>query len=234
MANAIVGTLILTGLGALFAIPVGIISGIYMADMPGTPLRVGRPVRRRHAERRALDRDRRVRLRPRGAAVQAVLARLPAGVALGIMMIPIITRTTEELLLLVPETLREGALALGATRARAVFTVVLPAALPGIMTGIVLALARIAGETAPLLFTVVQQPLLQHEPRPADLVADRAGVHVRDLARTRTGTGRRGPARSCSSRSCSSARCSPGSPRGGSRGCTSGGDVTFVVSGVSG
>jgi phosphate transport system permease protein len=69
------------------------------------------------------------------------------------MMIPIITRTTEELLLLVPGPLREGALALGATRARAVFTVIVPATLPGIITGIVLALARIAGETAPLLFT---------------------------------------------------------------------------------
>ena len=78
---------------------------------------------------------------------------LAGGFALGIMMIPIVARTTEELLLLVPGTTREGALALGATRARAVFTVVLPAALPGILTGVVLALARIAGETAPLLFT---------------------------------------------------------------------------------
>ena len=78
---------------------------------------------------------------------------LAGGLALGIMMIPLIMRTTEELLLLVPSSLKEGALALGATRARAVFTVVLPAALPGIMTGILLALARIAGETAPLLFT---------------------------------------------------------------------------------
>ncbi len=78
---------------------------------------------------------------------------LAGGVALGIMMIPIITRTTEELLRLVPNALREGALALGATPARAVFSVVIPAALPGIVTGIVLALARIAGETAPLLFT---------------------------------------------------------------------------------
>ena len=69
------------------------------------------------------------------------------------MMIPIMARTTEELLRLVPMSLREGALALGATRARAVFSVVLPAALPGIVTGILLALARIAGETAPLLFT---------------------------------------------------------------------------------
>jgi phosphate transport system permease protein len=75
------------------------------------------------------------------------------GFALGVMMIPIIARTTEELLLLVPSSMREGALALGATRARAVFSVVLPAAAPGIVTGIVLALARIAGETAPLLFT---------------------------------------------------------------------------------
>ena len=78
---------------------------------------------------------------------------LAGGLALGIMMIPIIARTTEELLLLVPGAMREGALALGATRARAVFTVIVPSALPGIITGIVLALARVAGETAPLLFT---------------------------------------------------------------------------------
>jgi phosphate transport system permease protein len=70
-------------------------------------------------------------------------------------MIPIIARTTEELLLLVPGTMREGALALGATRSRAVFSVVVPSALPGIVTGIMLALARIAGETAPLLFTAL-------------------------------------------------------------------------------
>ena len=80
---------------------------------------------------------------------------LAGGLALGIMMVPLIMRTTEELLRLVPTSLKEGALALGATRARAVFTVVLPAALPGIMTGILLALARIAGETAPLLFTAL-------------------------------------------------------------------------------
>jgi phosphate transport system permease protein len=78
---------------------------------------------------------------------------IAGGIALGIMMIPIIARTTEELMLLVPNSMREGALALGATRAHAVFTVILPAALPGIVTGVVLALARIAGETAPLLFT---------------------------------------------------------------------------------
>ena len=107
---------------------------------------------------------------------------LAGGLALGVMMIPIIARTTEELLLLVPGSMREGALALGASRAQATFSVVLPAALPGILTGVVLALARIAGETAPLLFTVVQQPLLQHHAHPADGVADGDGLHLRDLA----------------------------------------------------
>jgi phosphate transport system permease protein len=81
------------------------------------------------------------------------------------MMIPLIMRTTEELLRLVPPSLKEGALALGATRARAVFTVVLPAALPGIITGILLALARIAGETAPLLFTAFNNQYFSTELR---------------------------------------------------------------------
>ena len=90
-----------------------------------------------------------------GLAVAPVhrFSALAGGLALGFMMIPIITRTTEELLNLVPSTLREGSLALGATRARAAFGVMVPAALPGIMTGVLVALARIAGETAPLLFT---------------------------------------------------------------------------------
>ena len=81
------------------------------------------------------------------------------------MMLPLVMRTTEELLLLVPHSLREGALALGATRARAVFTVVLPAALPGIVTGILLALARVAGETAPLLFTALNNAYFTTDPR---------------------------------------------------------------------
>jgi phosphate transport system permease protein len=89
---------------------------------------------------------------------------LAGSVALGIMMLPLVMRTTEELLLLVPQTLREGALALGATRARAVFTVVVPAALPGIFTGILLALARVAGETAPLLFTAFNNRFFTTDP----------------------------------------------------------------------
>lgn len=152
MANAIVGTLILTTLGSLMAIPIGVLSGVYMSEYAGT--------RFASAIRFAADTLNGVPSIVIGVFAYRVavlpfkqFSGLAGGLALGIMMIPIIARTTEELLLLVPGTMREGALALGATRARAVFTVVLPAAAPGIVTGIVLALARIAGETAPLLFT---------------------------------------------------------------------------------
>jgi phosphate transport system permease protein len=152
MANAIVGTLILTGLGSMMAIPIGIISGIYMSEYAGTRMAA--------TVRFAADTLNGVPSIVIGVFAYGVavlpfkqFSAIAGGFALGIMMIPIIARTTEELLLLVPNSMREGALALGATRARAVFTVVLPAALPGIITGVVLALARIAGETAPLLFT---------------------------------------------------------------------------------
>jgi phosphate transport system permease protein len=152
MANAIVGTLILTGLASLVAIPVGVVSGIYLSEYPGT--------RFSSIVRFASDTLNGVPSIVIGVFAYGIavlpfqqFSALAGGLALGIMMIPIIARTTEDLLLLVPGAMREGALALGATRARAVFTVIVPAALPGIVTGIVLALARIAGETAPLLFT---------------------------------------------------------------------------------
>jgi len=152
MANSIVGTLMMSGLGAVFAMPIGVISGVYMSEYAGTRLASG--------VRFAADTLNGVPSIVIGVFVYGIavlpfkqFSALAGGLALGIMMIPIVARTTEELLLLVPSTMREGALALGATRARAVFSVVVPAALPGIVTGAVLALARIAGETAPLLFT---------------------------------------------------------------------------------
>jgi len=152
MANAIVGSLIVSALGAMFAIPIGIISGIYAAEYAGTRLA--------SSVRFAADTLNGVPSIVIGVFAYGIavlpfkqFSALAGGLALGIMMVPLIMRTTEELLRLVPTSLKEGALALGATRARAVFTVVLPAALPGILTGILLALARIAGETAPLLFT---------------------------------------------------------------------------------
>ena len=159
MANSIVGSLILISLGALFAVPIGLMSGIYIVESGGNRLAT--------AARFAADTLNGVPSIVIGlfAYVLVVLpfkhfSALAGGVALGVMMIPIVTRTTEELLRLVPMALREGALALGATRGRTVFTVVLPAALPGIITGIVLALARIAGETAPLLFTAFNNRFL--------------------------------------------------------------------------
>ena len=152
MSNAIVGTLIVVGLGALFAVPVGIMSGIFIVEFSGSRLA--------SVTRFAADTLNGVPSIVIGlfAYVLVVLpvkkfTALAGGFALGVMMIPLVTRTTEELLRLVPMSLREGALALGATRGRAVFSVVLPAALPGILTGVILALARIAGETAPLIFT---------------------------------------------------------------------------------
>lgn len=164
MANGIIGSLMVTGLGALFAIPIGVTAGVYASEYRGTRLAA--------AVRFAADTLNGVPSIVIGVFAYGV-AVLPfhhfsaaaGGFALGVMMLPLVMRTTEELLLLVPASLREGALALGATRARAVFTVVLPAALPGILTGILLALARVAGETAPLLFTSLNNAYFSTDPR---------------------------------------------------------------------
>jgi phosphate transport system permease protein len=152
MANAIVGTLMVVGLGALMAVPLGVTAGVYTSEFAHTRLA--------NAVRFAADTLNGVPSIVIGVFVYGI-AVLPfkqfsaaaGAIALGVMMIPIIARTTEELLRLVPVSLREGALALGATRGWATISVVLPAAAPGIITGILLALSRIAGETAPLLFT---------------------------------------------------------------------------------
>ncbi len=154
MANAMVGTLIMLGIAAAIAVPVGIASAVYLSEYPKSRLS--------WAARFAADVLNGVPSIVVGifAYVVAVLpfsrfSALAGGFALGVMMIPILVRATEELLALVPPSLREGALALGATRGRAAWTVVLPAALPGIVTGVLVALARVAGETAPLLFTAL-------------------------------------------------------------------------------
>ena len=164
MANGIVGSLIVTGAGAVFAVPVGIIAGVYASEYRGT--------RFAGAVRFGADTLNGVPSIVIGVFAYGIavlpfhhFSALAGGLALGIMMLPLVMRTTEELLLLVPSTLREGALALGATRARAVFTVVLPAALPGIVTGVLLAIARVAGETAPLLFTSLNNAYFTTDPR---------------------------------------------------------------------
>jgi phosphate transport system permease protein len=152
MANAIVGTLILIGIAALFAVPIGCVCGIHLAEYPGTKFS---SVVRFAADVLNGVPSIVVGIFAYGLVVLPVkrFSAIAGGVALGLLMIPIVVRTTEELIRLVPGGLREGALALGATRSRAVFGVIVPAALPGILTGILVALARVAGETAPLLFT---------------------------------------------------------------------------------
>jgi phosphate transport system permease protein len=152
MANAIAGTLILIGIAAAFAVPVGCLCGIHLSEYPGTKFS--------SVVRFAADVLNGVPSIVVGIFAYGILvlpvkrfSAIAGGIALGLLMIPIVVRTTEELLRLVPGGLREGALALGATRGRAVFGVIVPAALPGILTGILVALARVAGETAPLLFT---------------------------------------------------------------------------------
>jgi len=164
MANAIVGSAMVTGLGAAAAIPIGVVAGIYAAEFRGTRLAA--------AVRFAADTLNGVPSIVVGVFAYGVAVlpfhrfwALAGGLALAIMMLPLVTRTTEELLRLVPASLAEGALALGATRARAVFTVVVPAALPGILTGVLLALARVAGETAPLLFTALNNQFFTSDPR---------------------------------------------------------------------
>jgi len=154
MANAIVGTLILIGIAALFAVPIGGICGVHLAEYPATKFS---SVVRFAADVLNGVPSIVVGIFAYGLVVLPVkrFSAIAGGVALGFLMIPIVVRTTEELLRLVPGGLREGALALGATRGRAVFGVIVPAALPGILTGILVALARVAGETAPLLFTAL-------------------------------------------------------------------------------
>jgi phosphate transport system permease protein len=152
MANAIVGTLELVGLACLFGVPVGVLAGVYLAEYgKGT---FGKLVRF------SADVMTGVPSIVIGIFVYTLFvismrrfSALAGGVALAILMLPVVTRTTEELLRLVPDSLREAALALGVPRWRATLRIVLRTAAPGIAVGVMLAVARAAGETAPLLFT---------------------------------------------------------------------------------
>jgi len=197
MANAIVGTLILTGLAAAMAVPIGILSGVYLSEYRGS--------RFASAVRFAADTLNGVPSIVIGVFAYGVavlplqhFSTLAGGLALGIMMFPIIARTTEELLLLVPDALREGALALGATRARAIFSVIVPAALPGIITASCwrsLESRERPRRSCLHRSTTVSFPRrCRSRSRPS-----RSRYSPMRSRRTKTGTGRRGRARSCSS-----------------------------------
>ncbi|MGB8523727.1 MAG: phosphate ABC transporter permease PstA [Candidatus Acidiferrales bacterium] len=152
MANAIVGSLKLLMLAALMGLPVGLLTGVYLAEFGGKTFSF--------VIRYTTDLLNGVPSIVIGIFAYSLVvlpvkhfSALAGGVALGMMVIPITVRSTEEFLRAVPGNLREGAMALGASKWKTIVTVVLPAASGGILTGMLLALARVAGETAPLLFT---------------------------------------------------------------------------------
>ena len=164
MRHAVVGTGVLVGIAALVGIPVGMLAGIYLAEYE-TEGRLATVVR----------------------FVADVLAGVPSivvgvlgyellvvplghfngwagALALAFIMVPIVARTTEEMLRLVPNSYREASIALGAGKARTILQVVLPSATGSVVTGVMLAIARVAGETAPLLFTALGSRLLTLDP----------------------------------------------------------------------
>lgn len=152
IGNAIAGTLVLLGLSAAIGLPFGIGVGIYLSEFGGG--KFGSLVRF------LTDTLTGIPSIVTGVFVYTIVvvplkhfSALAGGVALALIMIPIVARTTEEMIKLVPQSLREGALALGAPQWRTTLGVVVPAAASGIATGAMLAIARISGETAPLLFT---------------------------------------------------------------------------------
>jgi len=152
MANAIVGTLKLVFLACAIGIPPGVLAGVYLAEFGHS--RFGKLVRF------SADVMSGVPSITVGIFVYSLVvlqtkqfSALAGGIALAVLMLPTVTRTTEELLKLVPESLREAALGLGLPKWRATLRVMLRTAAPGIATGVMLAVARVAGETAPLLFT---------------------------------------------------------------------------------
>jgi phosphate transport system permease protein len=152
MGNAVLGTLVLVALASAVSVPAGVLAGVYLAEYGDN--RFGKTVRF------AADVLSGVPSITVGVFVYTLIvlsmrrfSAVAGGLALAIIMLPTITRATEEMIRLVPGSLREAALALGVPHWRAIVRVVLPTAAPGIATGIMLAVARAAGETAPLLFT---------------------------------------------------------------------------------
>ncbi|MBI1336646.1 MAG: phosphate ABC transporter permease PstA [Phycisphaera sp.] len=164
MKNAMVGTIILILMACVLGIPLGMLTGVYLSEYSANSW-LGAPVR----------------------FISDVLTGVPSivvgilgyelvvvpmgnyngfagAVALAFIMIPIIARTTEEMLRLVPQSYREASIALGASKVRTIFKVVIPAAVGSIITGVMLAIARVAGETAPLLFTALGSRLLTLDP----------------------------------------------------------------------
>jgi phosphate transport system permease protein len=161
MANAIAGSGKVLLLATLAGVPLGFMAGVFLAEYSGKTFAF--------VIRYVVDLLNGVPSIVIGIVAYALVVQpmkhfsaLAGGIALGIMMIPIAVRTTEEFLRSVPNSMREGAMALGATKAKTIFTVVVPAAISGLISGMMLNLARVAGETAPLLFTALGNMFWSH------------------------------------------------------------------------
>jgi phosphate transport system permease protein len=159
VSNAIVGSAITVGLGLLLAAPVGVLVALYVAFRPNTPLGL--------AVRFGTDVISGVPSIVMGIFAYALIvlpqrhfSAFSGGMVLSFIMLPIIIRSTEEMLKLVPHTLHEGSLALGAAEWKTSLSVILPAAGNGVLTGLMLAIARAAGEAAPMLFTAFGNPFM--------------------------------------------------------------------------
>ncbi len=159
ISNAIIGTFMLIGISTAFSVPIGIFAGIFLSEY-----RKGRFV---YLIKLCVE-----TLQGIPSIVIGIIAyiwvvvtmgsfsALSGGVALGLMMLPVIITATEETLKLIPDSLREASLALGVSYPRTILKVILPASVSGILTGVLLSIARVAGETAPLLFTAFGSPFM--------------------------------------------------------------------------
>ncbi len=163
IANAIVGSAIVVGIACFIAIPISLVAAFYVVDHPNTPLGV--------AVRFGTDVLSGVPSIVMGIFAYTVIvlpqkhfSAFSGGFALAVIMTPIVLRTTEEMLKLVPRNLREGSLALGAPEWKTSLQVLLPAALNGVVTGIMLGIARVAGEAAPMIFTAFGNPFFSTDP----------------------------------------------------------------------
>ncbi len=159
ISNAIIGTLMLVGIGAVFSVPLGILAGIFLSE--------NRKGRLASLTRLCVE-----TLQGVPSIVIGIIAYVwlvvsmgsfsafSGGVALGLMMLPVIITATEQTLKLIPGSLKEASLALGVSYPRTILKVILPAGISGVVTGVLLSIARVAGETAPLLFTAFGSPFM--------------------------------------------------------------------------
>ncbi len=157
IVNAIVGTVVIIGLATLFSVPLGVMAGIYLSESKRT--RLG------HSTRLGANVLQSVPSIVIGIVMYTWLVRpvrgysaIAGGVALAVMMLPVVVKNTEEVLNLVPEGIKEGSLALGVPYHLTMLRMIVPSSFGGIMSGVLLAVARVAGETAPLLFTAFGNP----------------------------------------------------------------------------